>query len=100
MSNIEIKSGDLSEVISSASKAESAMRASLDVAKALVSSSSGYDQTWTGESKDSYLMYLGIVKQYHEDLAKCVKSYKKAVSELQKDIDSFDSSKMGEIRGI
>lgn len=100
MGNVDIKSGGLSEVISSATEAESAMSASLNVAKKLVSSSNGYDQTWTGESKNSYLMYLGIVSQYHEDLAKCIKSYKKAVTELQKDIDSFDSSEMGEIRGI
>ncbi|WP_321386947.1 WXG100 family type VII secretion target [uncultured Enterococcus sp.] len=100
MADIEIKSSELSEVIGHATDAAEKMNAALAKAKKLVASSSGYDQTWTGESKDSYLMYLGIVQQYHSDLATCIKNYKKALTTLNKDISTYDSSEMADVRGI
>lgn len=100
MANIEIKSSELSEIVSLASEASEKLTASLETAQKLLSSSQAYDQTWTGESKDSYVMYLGIVSKYHKDLAKAVKNYHKAVKALNKDINSFDSAEMAEIRGI
>lgn len=100
MSNIEIKSGELTEIVSLASDASEKLTSSLETAKKLLSSSQGYDQTWTGESKDSYVMYLGIVSKYHKDLSKAVNDYHKAVNALNKDIATFDSSEMADIRGI
>lgn len=100
MANIEIESGELSQVIDYAKEAEEKVKTALDKVKKLEVGSSSQDQTWTGESKNSYLMYLGILQEYHSDLADCVKIYSKAVTSLKKDISSYDSSEMGEIRGI
>ncbi|MBP2100456.1 hypothetical protein [Enterococcus rivorum] len=100
MDALHIEASGLSEVVQLASSAERQLTSSLEQAKKLVPSSSDYGQTWTGEAKDSYLMYLSIVSQYHGELAKSLKLYKKAVKNLQTDCSTFDSSEMSEIRSV
>ncbi|MBP1040975.1 hypothetical protein I6N95_08165 [Vagococcus sp. BWB3-3] len=100
MADIEIRSSDLSEIVSLASDTSEKLRASLSKIDKLLSVSKGYDQTWSGESKDSFLMYLGIVSAYHKDVSECFKDYQTAVTALSNDSETFDASDMGEIRRI
>ncbi|WP_321388952.1 WXG100 family type VII secretion target [uncultured Enterococcus sp.] len=88
MSKIEIKGSELGEVIAAASTMEEGVAESLAKAQALQAKVES--AKWKGKAKKSFVAYLDLICQYHEDLHSATKKQKKAMKSLKKDISAFD----------
>lgn len=101
MSNIHINGSDLAEAISTSTQLTEELSSSLADIKTLESLSQGSDRTWTGQSKEIYLMYLDILIESHKELEKIVKNQQKTVKKLKKGIKAYDEAgTMSTIRSI
>lgn len=99
MSKIEVKGSELTEVIESATTMEKGVSETLAKAKALQTKVESAN--WKGKAKKSFVAYLDLICQYHEDLHTAVKKQKKAVKSLKTDISAFDDlAEPSKVRGL
>ena len=56
---------------------------------------------WSGETKDSFQVYLALIHQYHKDLKDIMKDHKTVVNDLKKTIDDYNQcAEVGSIKGL
>ncbi|WP_430536007.1 WXG100 family type VII secretion target [Listeria rocourtiae] len=59
------------------------------------------DVTWKGKSKKAFVAYLDIIVQYHKDVKSAMKEQTKALENLEKYIEAYDSeSKVREVKNL
>ncbi|MBC2175198.1 WXG100 family type VII secretion target [Listeria booriae] len=76
-----------------------ALKNSYDDATSLKSYVNGV--TWKGKSKKAFVAYLDIIVQYHKDVKSAMKEQTKALENLEKYIEAYDSeSKVREVKNL
>lgn len=56
---------------------------------------------WKGKTKDAFEAYLSLIKQYHHDLVDIMEDHEKALKNLKKTIDEYNSSsEVSSIKGL
>lgn len=56
---------------------------------------------WSGKSRDSFLTYLEIIQQYHQDMKSAVEKQTKALNNLDGYLDDFlQDSSVREVRNL
>lgn len=88
MSKIEIRGSELSEAITAAETMKKTVSSSLKKAQALKNKVNS--SKWSGKAQESFVAYLDLICQYHDDLDTSMSKQKKALENLEKSISSFD----------
>ena len=56
---------------------------------------------WNGKTKDTFEAYLSLIRQYHDDLIDIMKDHEKALNNLKKKVDEYNSSsEVSSIKGL
>ena len=56
---------------------------------------------WNGKTKDTFEAYLSLIRQYHDDLIDIMKDHEKALNNLKKKVDEYNSSsELSSIKGL
>lgn len=56
---------------------------------------------WSGKSRDSFLTYMEIIQQYHQDMKSAVEKQTKALNNLDGYVDDFlQDSSVREVRNL
>ncbi|RDW16459.1 hypothetical protein CWR48_16375 [Oceanobacillus arenosus] len=99
MGDVRIDGRKLNEAKVAAQAVEKSINASYQQCEQLLS----FVQSakWSGKSRDSFISYLDIIYQYHNDLKSAVALQKKALNNLDRYVDDFSKdSSVKEVRNL
>ncbi|MBC1458186.1 WXG100 family type VII secretion target [Listeria newyorkensis] len=96
---VTIHGDNVGEAKKIANDIDKALKTSYDEATKLKEYVNGV--SWKGKSKKVFVAYLDIIVQYHKDVKSAMKEQTKALENLEKYIEAYDSeSKVREVKNL
>lgn len=99
MSDLKIHYSELGNAIQLSKEINKELEQSLKTANELRSYLAS--AKWNGKTKDAFEAYLSLIRQYHDDLIDIMKDHEKALKNLKKTVDEYNSSsEVSSIKGL
>lgn len=99
MGNVKIDVDKVNEARIAAKEIVKSVETTYDSCERLIS----YVQAakWNGKSRESFLAYLEIIRDYHKDLKSAVKKQTKALKNLERYLDEYQNdSEVRKVRNL
>lgn len=99
MANVKINDTQLQEARRAAGQIENSLQSTLNQCNTLISYVHG--AKWEGKSRNTFLSYLEIIQQYHQDLYEAVKLQTTALNNVERYKNDFlNDSSVKEVRNL